>query len=377
MAIFASTTLGTSDPTRAMSIKALETRAQALAAAQARQETPTSMPSPWQGASHVFNQAADAFATRRADQAAAQQRQELAALQGQIGPEGPNPQQLAGITARDPDIGRMYAQQAFSARQNAADIAARKEAAAEAAKLHEAAAVAQEQRVRDRPSNQPIAEIDRAVARGEMSAADGEAAKKKLLAPPPAEQKLIGEEQDKNIDLQTTATELKEAAELLNQGVYSGGGAGLKGTIGPYTPDVLKGVTGTDPETTKRSQRYDQIMSSQVLQRLSTLKGPASNKDMAWAIETVNNPAASKENKQRALGILQAQMDAHLRASEGRLKTMGGTSVKVEMPPPVGAAAGAGAPAAAADPNAAARAWLAANPNDPRAEAVRKKLEGG
>ena len=78
MAIFASTTLGSSDPSKAMSIKALEARAQALAAAQSKQEAPTSLPSPWQGASLVMNQAADAFATKRADQAAAQRRQDLA-----------------------------------------------------------------------------------------------------------------------------------------------------------------------------------------------------------------------------------------------------------------------------------------------------------
>ena len=77
MAIFASTTLGSSDPSKAMNIKALEARAQALAAAQAKQEVPPSMPSPWQGASHVFNQAADAFATKRADMQAAQQQRRI------------------------------------------------------------------------------------------------------------------------------------------------------------------------------------------------------------------------------------------------------------------------------------------------------------
>ena len=91
MAIFASTTLGTSDPSKAMNIKVLEARAQALAAAQAKQEVPTSMPSPWQGASHVFNQAADAFATKRADRQAAQQRQELAALHKSDRARGPEP----------------------------------------------------------------------------------------------------------------------------------------------------------------------------------------------------------------------------------------------------------------------------------------------
>ena len=85
MAIFASTTLGSSDPSKAMSIKALEARAQALAAAQAKQEAPQSMPSPWQGAGYLANTVADAMATKRADTQAAQQRQDLTNLMGASG----------------------------------------------------------------------------------------------------------------------------------------------------------------------------------------------------------------------------------------------------------------------------------------------------
>src|SRR6185436_7542367 len=88
MAIFASTTLGSSDPSKAMSIKALEARAQALAQASAQQQTPQSVPSPWQGIGNVANTAADAILSRRADQAAAQRRQDLA---GYIAQAGDNP----------------------------------------------------------------------------------------------------------------------------------------------------------------------------------------------------------------------------------------------------------------------------------------------
>ena len=99
---------------------------------------------------------------------------------------------------------------------------------------------------------------------------------------------------------------------------------------------------------------------------------------MEWATSTVNDPSAPLENKRKALDILRAQMAAHLQSSEQTLKGMGTAPVKVEVPAQAGAPASAAAPAAGgSDPNAAARAWLAANPNDPRAEAVRKKLEGG
>ena len=111
--------------------------------------------------------------------------------------------------------------------------------------------------------------------------------------------------------------------------------------------------------------------------QLKAIKGPASNKDMDWAISTVNDPASPKENKVRAVQILRAQMDAHLKSSEQTLKGMGTTGVKVDIPAAGGATAAPAAPAAAAVTlMRTAKAWLDANPNDPRADAVRKKLEG-
>jgi 1,2-phenylacetyl-CoA epoxidase PaaB subunit len=343
MAIFASTTLGTSDPSRAMSIKALEARAQALAAAQSKQEMPTSMPSPWQGVSHVFNQAADAFATKRADQAAAQRRADLAGYMSQVGPEGPNPQLLGQITAADPDVGKQLAAQAFTARQNAADLQARKEAAAEAARQAEVAAVAQEERLKARPHSdigQLTADVGRKPTEEEIQAEI-----RKKTQPSPVDQAAMGQARDENINLQTTAAKLAEAADLLEKGVYHGGGAGTKTEYGQLVPGALQGLTGTDPETTARSKRYTQIMSSEVVAQLKALKGPASNKDMAWAISTVNDPAAPKENKVQALTILRAQMDAHLRSSETTLKGMGTAPVKVDIPA-AGATAAPAAPAA-------------------------------
>ena len=380
MAIFASTTLGSSDPSRAMSIKALEARAQALAGQQAKQELPTSLPSPWQGASLVANQAADAFAVKRAENQAAEQKQQLAALMGQIGPEGPNPQQLAGITGADPDLGRMYAQQAFTARQNAADIQSRREMAAEKAKQDEAAAVSQEARVGARPKTD-IAQIEADRIAGRISDEDAAAAKKKLTAPPAAEQKVISEQQSANIDLQTSGQGLDEALRLLDTGkVYSDSSlAGLRTEHGQSVPKALQGVAGVDPESTDISKRYSQLMKVQVLPILNRLKGSMSNADREWAISTIDNPSSTIEAKRDVIRMLKARLDAELKQSNINLKNTGATAVQVAQP----ALTGPGQPAAAApaaggaDPNAAARAWLQANPNDPRAAAVRKKLEGG
>jgi hypothetical protein len=249
MAIFASTTLGSSDPARAMSIKALEARAQALAAAQSKQEMPSSLPSPWQGASLVMNQAADAFAAKRADQAAAARRQELASVMGGVGPEGPNPQQLAQITGADQDLGKMFAQQAFTARQNAADIQSRKEMAAEKAKQEEEGAVSQEARLQARPQTD-AGKIKQDLAAGRLSQEEADAAIKKLTAPSPTEQTAMGAARDENINLQTTAAKLAEADDLLTKGIYHGAGADIQTKYGQAVPGALQGVTGTDPETT-------------------------------------------------------------------------------------------------------------------------------
>jgi hypothetical protein len=348
MAIFASTTLGSSDPARAMSIKALEARAQALAAAQSKQEMPSSLPSPWQGASLVMNQAADAFAAKRADQAAAARRQELAGVMSGVGPEGPNPGQLAQITGADPDLGKTYLQQIAQQRAAAQQIQAQKEAAAEAAKTAETAAVSQEGRLQARPQTD-AGKVKADLAAGKLSEEEAAAALKKLTAPSAGEQKIINEQQSAHIDLQSSVDNLKEAEQLLNQGVYSGGGAEFKEIAGKYAPSALGGITGTDPETTKRTQRYNQIMSPEALGALSKLKGASSDKDMMWAIQTVNDKSSSIENKKRALQVLQAKTQAHLQASEQTLKSMGGNTIKVETPPPAIAGGGVSSVASEAE----------------------------
>jgi hypothetical protein len=332
-----------------MNIKALEARAQALAAAQSKQEIPASMPSPWQGASHVFNQAADAFATKRADQAAEQQRQQLGALMGQIGPEGPNPQQLAGITTRDTDLGKMYASQAFEARQSAASRQAQKELAAQKAAQDEAAAESQEKRLMARPPNDDLINLKRGLQQGIITQQEYDARVKKLNAPPAAEQKAANEAEDQHIELQTNLAGLKEGLGLLQSGkVYSGGGAEVKEFMGKNLPTVGGYVAGTDPESTKATQRYNQIVGPQVLDLLSKLKGASSDRDMKWAIDNLNDKSADVETKKKALSMLIAKVDAHARASESRLRASGREPPKVDIPPASETSATVVAPASAA-----------------------------
>jgi hypothetical protein len=59
------------------------------------------------------------------------------------------------------------------------------------------------------------------------------------------------------------------------------------------------------------------------------------------------------------------------------IKEAGGTVPALQTGSSGGAAAPAATGGGGGDANAEARAWLAANPNDPRAAAVRQKLGGG
>jgi hypothetical protein len=378
MAIFASTTLGTGDPSRAMSIKALETRAQALAAAQAKQELPTSLPSPWQGASLVMNQAADAFATKRADQAAAQRRQDLAGYMAKAG-DNPTMADVGQITAADPDVGKTYLTEIQQRRSQAETIRAQKELAAQKAQQDEAAAVSQEGRVQARPKSD-VAQIEADRAAGRLSDEDAAAAKKKITAPSASEQKASNEQEDLNVDLQSTLAGLKEAQGLLHSGkVYSSGGAEMKETAGKWLPDALGGFAGVSEEKTKASQRYNQIVSPQVLDMLSKLKGASSDKDMAWAISILNDKSADIETKKAAMEKLIPKVGAHLELNQRRLKEMGREPVKVDIPEPASGAAAAPATGPARPPSmddaalvAQAKAAIAAG-KDPAA--VKKQLE--
>jgi hypothetical protein len=126
MPVFASTTTsGYSDPLKAMSIKALEQRYKEMSAQQAAAQqgmfTPENTQTPVQGLAQVANVAVDAMRSRRADEATAAGRNELAGVIAQ-GPQGPNgqwsPQQQAVMSRRSPDDLTKIWQQYHEDKQN-------------------------------------------------------------------------------------------------------------------------------------------------------------------------------------------------------------------------------------------------------------------
>jgi len=345
MAIFASTTLGTSDPSKALSIKALEARAQALAQASAQAPTPQSVPSPWQGIGNVANTAADALLARHADQAAAQRRQDLA---GYIAKAGDNPTMadVGQITAADTDVGKSYLAEIQQRRAQAAQIQAQKELATQKAQQDQEYLRKQQEFAAGQPQSdigKLTADVGRKPTEEEV---EGEIRQKTM--PSPSDPAVISKAQTENIDLQSSGQSLDKALELLATGkVYSDSGlAGLRTEHGQSVPKVLQGVAGVDPESTDISKRYSQLMKAQVLPILNKLKGSMSNADREWAIATIDNPSSTLGAKQDVIRMLKTHLDAELKQSNINLKNMGTGAVQVERP----ATTAPGQPATAADP---------------------------
>ena len=423
MAIFASTTTsGYSDPLKAMTIKALEARQKDLLAQQAAQQPDmASMATIPGGIGHVLGVVGDQMKQGRADAALAAQKDMLAkTMAGVDWDKGPTAPQIAAINSADPELARQALTTLAENRRaaaadsttrrgqdtslqgiqgtnqtsrdtNAATIAgegtrlqtrvdADKAAAAEAARVAQVAADAQEQRVQARPTDEDYVKLKRAKERNEITQEEFDARAKKLTQPGVPEQKLILDLQGKSIDAQSSLSTLDEAEALLNhpKGIHTGNYAGATQTIGEHVPQALQGSGMLpDPETTKNTTRYNQILGAQALNLLTQMKGASSDKDVQINFKIANDPNAPLGAKRTAIQVLKTALATHLAANNAGIEEAGGKVPKLGGAP---AAAATPAPAAAAtggDTDAAAKAWLEKNPNDPRAEAVRKKLGGG
>jgi hypothetical protein len=295
----------------------------------------------------------------------------------QIGPEGPTPQQQGQIAIRDPEVAKIYLQQ----------IADRR-AAATAAQVQKERDVAKAQQDRDYLAEQDRlgqahpqtdqGKVKADLAANKLTAEEAAAALEKLNARPASEQKAVNEQQDANIELQSQVAGLKEAQGLLTKGtVYSGGGAEAKEVGGKYLPNAVGGMMGITPESTRDTQRYNQIVSPQVLDVLSKLKGASSDRDMMFAIQTLNDKSADIETKKKALATLLPKVEAHLKANEGRLTKMGGERIAVETPAAGGAAAAPAAAPAAGGGDLLGEARKAIAAGAPRDKVIQRLKEKG
>jgi hypothetical protein len=254
------------------------------------------------------------------------------------------------------------------------------EAQIKATAANEAAKTASQERIAAAGNAPEIAKLDAALAAGQISKEDRDAAAKKLLAPPAAEQNIVNKESKDAITNKSVLNTLDEAVDLMNspKGIHAGNLSKYTQAIGEHVPQSMQGNQYLpDPETTSNTQRFNQIMNSEGLQMLMTgTKGSSSDRDVDIAFKIANDPNASIINRTKAIGTLKEKLSAFLAQNQQAIATAGGTQPVLPKGPRDAAAAPAPA-AAGGDADAAAKAWLAANPNDPRAEAVRKKLGGG
>ena len=348
MAIFASTTLGSSDPSKAMSIKALEARAQALAAAQAKQEAPTSLPSPWQGAGLVMNQAADAFATKRADQAAAQRRQDLASIMSAGGTRRPEPAAVgADHRCAIRNIGKTYMQEIAAAAVAGGSDPGPEGGGRRGGQGRRGGGGRRRKGGCGRGRRRTGAQIEESVRAGQQTPEQAAEERGKAFGPNPAEIKARSDQENTHIEAQSFVNSLAEAQDLVNTGVYNGKGAAYQGEYG-------KGLTGyatdfigaTDPKTTQRDDRYNKIMNTVATQMTAAMKGSQSDKELTLALDTARNPNATKEAKQQALDVIIKKAQLHAQVSEEGVKSLKGSPKYLEPYKPGSSLALGNAPAA-------------------------------
>jgi hypothetical protein len=392
MAIFASTTTsGYSDPLKALSIKALEQRQKdmqaQIAAAQQGGITPDNTQTPIQGFGHLANIIGDSVRQNRADAAVAAQKQALAGLIAKhtAGADW-SPQELGPIGVADPDLRNKLMEQAYEARQKkeqyahddtyqqagfthadtaqkglfthqdttaAAEVQARKDAAAELARTQAQAKVDEENRLLARPTDAPVAQMKRALERGEVSKDEFDAWMKKNTGPSAAEQEHVIKHQDESVSAQSTLGTLDEALALLNspKGIHTGNFAGKTQTIGENVPTFMQGSRLLpDEETTNNTRRFNKIMGAEALSLLTQMKGASSDKDVQINFNIANDPNETKDNKIKAIQVLKTKLAAHLAVQNAAIKGAGG-----DVPKLGGAEAATAttpAPAAAATPAA-------------------------
>ena len=379
-----------------MTIKALEARQKdmqsQIAAAQQGGITPENTQTPIQGFGHVANMLGDSFRQSRADEAVAAQKQALAATIAGIDLEkGPNAQQLAAIGTADPDTMRQMLTQIAEARRQqagfahddtfqkagfqhadtaqqagfghadatqsrlfghqdtaaakvtedaqaaaAAEVQAKKDAAAEAARVAQVAADAQEKRLLARPSDDTVAKINLAEKNGEITAEQAAAERKKAMAAGVPEQKFITEQSEKSIEAQSLLGTLDNALGLLNspKGIHTGNYAAKTQTIGEHVPKFLQGNQYLpDPETTKNTQRYNQIMGAEVLDAVTRMKGSSSDRDVDLNIKIANDPNASVEAKRDAIMVLKNKLPAMIANHNKAIAGAGGEAPQLPKAP--------------------------------------------
>lgn len=115
---------------------------------------------------------------------------------------------------------------------------------------------------------------------------------------------------------------LREALTLVD-GMYSGAGAGVLGTIGEMGG---ANVGLFDKDKVDATQRYKQIMTQQAIEAMSnTLKGASTDFEMNKFLEIIADPSASADRKKEALNSLLGFVETKRGILSRRVGELGGT----------------------------------------------------
>jgi len=393
MAFFTSTTSsGYSDPLKAMSIKALEARQKEMASQPGDVITPENTQTPMQGVAHVFNQLGDSMAQGRVMSAAAEQRERFAQTIAHMDVNNPKPEDLAVISTTDPETFRQMLTMLAENRRAAAQIEATKrgqdltaqgvkeghqvqhegqvsaaasaseghevtregnkltdtrqrdienqqveaakQAAAQLAKTQQEAADADLERERKKPSTQPIAQINQAVANNQMTPKEGEDAKAKLLQQSAADIDKQTARKIESGEQQVALNGLDEAVSLLDskKGIIAGRGAGFKTGVGEYLSPTWG---GPDDEVLANTKRFNTIMGEAGLQKLMQMKGASTDADVQINFKLANDPTSTPDVKKKAIATLKSRLAFHLQANNEAIAAAGGEAPVVAQPNPV------------------------------------------
>lgn len=316
------------------------------------------------GLGHMAQMFFTGLAQRKAQQQEAEGRQALAQAISGIDPSTgiASPDQLATVMGLDPDLGaRLYAEAAAARRADReyqrtradqladretgyaheADVNARELAESQAArKEQEAFTVSQTQAATQaeidkerRQAAQPQTDVGRLKAEldaGNIDQATYDAAVKKATTVPntatASDRKALWDTQDAYIESQSAIGNLKEASDLLKQGINWGY------TEGAQTMAGAMGIAG-DKEQAQRTKRYNQIMNAQAIAAMSQqLKGATSNQEMTEFIKNMNDPTIDPKVKGQMVDTMLAKAQTYQELQRGRIKDMGGEPPELQKP---------------------------------------------
>jgi hypothetical protein len=140
----------------------------------------------------------------------------------------------------------------------------------------------------------------------------------------------LWKQQDEYANTTSTLGQLKEAKDLLTQGINWGR------VMGPVNTTLGSAGVGSaeDQEQAQRTNRYNSIIGEQALLSLAaTLKGASSDKDVAIFMDIMNNPATDPTRKAQAIDDMMARVSSHQELQRTRILELGGNLPAEEAKP--------------------------------------------